>query len=100
MINCIDCKYYSSNPYLRCAVNPMALGGCEMGEVGEPIPSNEPQLVNVTGYSPIAIATDHFPFSDYLIELYRSHASPPLTQNDVTRIMDNLSRAHLPYIQG
>ena len=37
MINCIDCKYYSSNPYLRCAVNPTALGSCEMGEVGEPL---------------------------------------------------------------
>lgn len=37
MINCTDCKYHSNNPYLRCAVNPAALGGCEMGEVGEPL---------------------------------------------------------------
>lgn len=41
MINCIDCKYYSSNPYLSCAVNPMAVQGCEMGEVGEPLNSDE-----------------------------------------------------------
>lgn len=41
MINCIDCKYYSSNPYLRCAVNPTALGGCEMGEVREPLKDEE-----------------------------------------------------------
>jgi hypothetical protein len=34
MIKCVDCKFYSSEPYLRCAVNPLEAfsGGCEMGE--------------------------------------------------------------------
>jgi hypothetical protein len=61
MVNCIDCKYYSSNLYLRCAVNPTALGGCEMGEVGEPLTPNKDHI-NVY---PTDYLTASFRYPDY-----------------------------------